>query len=108
MGRTVVRGRYRRHGGGDAPDVDAGKRGGSPGSRIAQRAFLAGLFSGFGESASQAFRPQAVLAGGGTATFANTDLDDIGRAGLGSGGRTAGQEVSDYLNRRDEHCQPVI
>ena len=48
---------------------------------LVQRAFLAGLFSGFGESATQAFRPQAVLAGGGTATIANTGLGDIGRAG---------------------------
>ena len=75
---------------------------------LVQRAFLAGLFSGFGESASQAFRPQAVLAGGGTATFANTDLDDIGRAGLGSGVGTAGEEISDYLIRRAEQYQPVI
>ena len=75
---------------------------------LVQRAFLAGLFSGFGESASQAFRPQAVLAGGGTATFENTDLDDIGRAGLGSGAGTAGEEISDYLIRRAEQYQPVI
>ena len=75
---------------------------------LVQRAFLAGLFSGFGESATQAFRPQAVLAGGGTATFANTDLDDIGRAGIGSGVGTAGEEISDYLIRRAEQYQPVI
>ena len=75
---------------------------------LVQRAFLAGLFSGFGESASQAYRPQAVLAGGGTASFANTGLDDIGRAGLGSGAGTAGQEIGDYLIRRAEQYQPVI
>ena len=75
---------------------------------LVQRAFLAGLFSGFGESATQAFRPQAVLAGGGTATIANTGLGDIGRAGLGSGAGTAGQEISDYLIRRAEQYQPVI
>lgn len=75
---------------------------------LVQRAFLAGLFSGFGESASQAFRPQAVLAGAGTATLENTDLDDIGRAGLGSGAGTAGEEISDYLIRRAEQYQPVI
>ena len=75
---------------------------------LVQRAFLAGLFSGFGESATQAFRPQAVLAGGGTATFANTDLDDIGRAGIGAGAGTAGEEISDYLIRRAEQYQPVI
>ena len=75
---------------------------------LVQRAFLAGLFSGFGESATQAFRPQAVLAGGGTATVTNTGLGDIGRAGLGSGAGTAGQEISDYLIRRAEQYQPVI
>ena len=75
---------------------------------LVQRAFLSGVFSGAGESVNQAFRPQAVLAGGGTATFANTDLDDIGRAGLGSGAGTAGREVSDYLIRRAEQYQPVI
>ena len=75
---------------------------------LVQRAFLAGLFSGFGESASQAFRPQAVLAGGGTATLENTDLDDIGRSGLGAGAGTAGEEISDYLIRRAEQYQPVI
>ena len=75
---------------------------------LVQQAFLAGVFSGFGQSASQAFRPQAVLAGGGTATFANTDIEDIGRAGLGAGAGTAGQEVSDYLIRRAEQYQPVI
>ena len=75
---------------------------------LVQRAFLAGLFSGFGESATQAFRPQAVLAGGGTATVTNTGLGDIGRAGLGSGAGTAGREISDYLIRRAEQYQPVI
>ena len=75
---------------------------------LVQKAFLAGLFSGFGESATQAFRPQAVLAGGGAATIANTGLDDIGRAGLGAGAGTAGREISDYLIRRAEQYQPVI
>ena len=75
---------------------------------LVQRAFLSGVFSGVGESVNQAFRPQAVLAGGGTATFENTDLDDIGRAGLGAGTGTAGREVSDYLIRRAEQYQPVI
>ena len=75
---------------------------------LVQRAFLSGLFSGFGQGANQAFRPQAVLAGGGTATFENTDLDDIGRAGLGAGAGTAGEQISDYLIRRAEQYQPVI
>ena len=75
---------------------------------LVQRAFLSGVFSGVGQGVNQAFRPQAVLAAGGTATFENTDLDDIGRAGLGAGAGTAGQEVSDYLIRRAEQYQPVI
>ena len=75
---------------------------------LVQRAFLSGLFSGFGQGANQAFRPQAVLAGGGTATFENTGLDDIGRAGLGAGAGTAGEQISDYLIRRAEQYQPVI
>ena len=75
---------------------------------LVQRAFLSGLFSGLGESVNQAFQPQAVLAGGGTATFANTELDDIGRAGIGAGAGSAGREVSDYLIRRAEQYQPVI
>ena len=75
---------------------------------LVEKAFYAGVFSGFGQSATQAFRPQAVLAGGGAATFANTDIEDIGRAGLGSGIGTAGQQVSDYLIRRAEQYQPVI
>jgi len=75
---------------------------------LVQRAFLSGVFSGVGQGVNQAFRPQAVLAGGGTATFENTDLDDIGRAGLGAGAGTAGEQVSDYLIRRAEQYQPVI
>ncbi len=74
---------------------------------LVQRAFMAGLFSGFGESANQAFRPQAVI-GGGAAALANTDFGDIGRAGLGTGAGTAGREIGDYLIRRAEQYQPVI
>ena len=75
---------------------------------LVQRAFLSGVFSGIGQGVNQAFRPQAVLAGGGSATFENTDLDSIGRAGLGAGAGTAGEQVSDYLIRRAEQYQPVI
>ena len=75
---------------------------------LVQRAFLSGVFSGIGQGVNQAFRPQAVLAGGGTATFENTDFDAIGRAGLGAGAGTAGEEVSDDLIRRAEQYQPVI
>ena len=53
---------------------------------LVEKAFLAGMVSGVGQSVSQAFQPQAVASGGG-ASVANTGLGDIGRAGLGS--RTA-------------------
>lgn len=75
---------------------------------LVERAFLAGVFSGFGQSASQALGPQAVLTGTGAAAFANTDIESIGRASVGSGAGTAGQQVSDYLIRRAEQYQPVI
>ena len=54
-----------------------------------------------------AFQPQAVATGGGAAVT-NTALGDIGRAGLGAGASTAGQEVADYMIRRAEQYQPVI
>ena len=75
---------------------------------LVERAFMAGVFSGFGRGASQAFGPQAVLAGGGAASIANTDLESIGRAGLGAGAGTAGEAVSDYLIDRAEQYQPVV
>ena len=75
---------------------------------LVQKAFLAGLVSGAGQGAAQAFQPQAVATGGGGAAVANTGLADIGRAGLGAGAATAGQKVADYLIRRAEQYQPVI
>ena len=60
---------------------------------LVQKAFLAGLVSGAGQGAAQAFQPQAVATGGGAAV-ANTGLADIGRAGtrrrgvLGRGARS--------------------
>ena len=75
---------------------------------LVQKAFLAGLVSGAGQSAAQAFQPQAVATGGGNAAVANTGLMDIGRAGLGAGAASAGQKVADYLIRRAEQYQPVI
>ena len=75
---------------------------------LVQKAFLAGLVSGAGQGAAQAFQPQAVATGGGTAAVANTGLADIGRAGLGAGAASAGQKVADYLIRRAEQYQPVI
>ena len=75
---------------------------------LVQKAFLAGLMSGVGQGAAQAFQPQAVATGSSTAAVANTGLADIGRAGLGAGAATAGQKVADYLIRRAEQYQPVI
>ena len=75
---------------------------------LVEKAFLAGLVSGLGEGVSGAFAPQAVATGAGNAAVANTDLADIGRAGLGAGARTAGSKVADYLIRRAEQYQPVI
>ena len=75
---------------------------------LVQKAFLAGLVSGAGQGAAQAFQPQAVATGGGGAAVANSGLMDIGRAGLGAGAASAGQKVADYLIRRAEQYQPVI
>ena len=75
---------------------------------LVQKAFLAGLVSGAGQGAAQAFQPQAVSTGSSTAAVANTGLMDIGRAGLGAGAASAGQKVADYLIRRAEQYQPVI
>ena len=74
---------------------------------LVEKAFLAGLVSGLGEGAASAFAPQAVATGTGAAV-ANTGLDEIGRAGLGSGASSAGRKVADYLIRRAEQYQPVI
>ncbi len=75
---------------------------------LVQKAFLAGLVSGAGQGAAQAFQPQAVATGANTAAVANTGLMDIGRAGLGASAASAGQKVADYLIRRAEQYQPVI
>ena len=74
---------------------------------LVQKAFLAGLVSGAGQGAAQAFQPQTVATGGGAAV-ANTGIADIGRAGLGAGAASAGSKVADYLVRRAEQYQPVI
>ena len=75
---------------------------------LVEKAFLAGAVSGIGQGVSGAFAPQAVATGAGGAAVANTGLDDIGRAGLGSGASSAGRKVADYLIRRAEQYQPVI
>ena len=75
---------------------------------LVEKAFLAGVVSGVGQGAAQAFQPQAVATGAGGAAVANTGLGDIGRAGLGAGASSAGQKVADYMIRRAEQYQPVI
>ena len=75
---------------------------------LVEKAFLAGVVSGVGQGAAQAFQPQAVATGGGGAAVANSGLGDIGRAGLGAGASSAGQKVADYMIRRAEQYQPVI
>ena len=74
---------------------------------LVEKAFLAGMVSGIGQGAAQAFQPQAVATGAGAAV-ANTGLGDIGRAGLGAGASSAGQKVADYMIRRAEQYQPVV
>ncbi len=75
---------------------------------LVEKAFLAGVVSGVGQGAAQAFQPQAVATGASGAAVANTALGDIGRAGLGAGASSAGQKVADYMIRRAEQYQPVI
>ncbi len=75
---------------------------------LVEKAFLAGVVSGVGQGAAQAFQPRAVATGAGGAAVANTGLGDIGRAGLGAGASSAGQKVADYMIRRAEQYQPVI
>ena len=75
---------------------------------LVEKAFLAGVVSGVGQGAAQAFQPQAVATGAGGAAVANSGLGDIGRAGLGAGASSAGQKVADYMIRRAEQYQPVI
>ena len=74
---------------------------------LVEKAFLAGLVSGVGQGVAGAFQPQAVATGA-SAAVANTDLSDIGRAGLGAGAASAGSKVADYMIRRAEQYQPVI
>ena len=69
---------------------------------LVEKAFLAGLVSGAGETAANALQPNASGEDGATS------LTDLGRAGLGAGAGSAGRRVADYLIRRAEQYQPVI
>ncbi|MCY4488023.1 MAG: conjugal transfer protein TraB [Deltaproteobacteria bacterium] len=71
---------------------------------LVEKAFLAGLISGAGETAANALQTPA----GGTGEGGGASLADLGRAGLGGGAGSAGRRVADYLIRRAEQYQPVI
>ena len=75
---------------------------------LVQKAFLAGLVSGAGESATALLQPPAVITGGASSSASTVGLADLGRAGLAAGANSAGRRVSDYLIRRAEQYQPVI
>ena len=69
---------------------------------LVEKAFLAGLVSGAGETAANALQP------GASGEDGSASLSDLGRAGLGAGAGSAGRRVADYLIRRAEQYQPVI
>ena len=69
---------------------------------LVEKAFLAGLVSGAGETAANALQP------GASGEDGAASLSDLGRAGLGAGAGSAGRRVADYLIRRAEQYQPVI
>ena len=71
---------------------------------LVEKAFLAGLVSGAGETAANVLQAPAGTAGSENAA----SLGDLGRAGLGAGAGSAGRRVADYLIRRAEQYQPVI
>jgi len=74
---------------------------------LVEKAFLAGLVSGAGESAANLLQAGAANPGGDGAA-GGAGLMDVGRAGLGAGAGSAGRRVADYLIRRAEQYQPVI
>ena len=71
---------------------------------LVEKAFLAGLVSGAGETAANLLQTPAATEGAANAA----GLRDLGRAGLGGGAASAGRRVADYLIRRAEQYQPVI
>ena len=71
---------------------------------LVEKAFLAGLVSGAGETAANVLQTP----GNGAGEGGSASLSDLGRAGLGAGAGSAGRRVADYLIRRAEQYQPVI
>ncbi len=74
---------------------------------LVEKAFLAGLVSGAGESAANLLQAPAGNPDG-PGAGSGASLMDVGRAGLGAGAGSAGRKVADYLIRRAEQYQPVI
>ena len=74
---------------------------------LVEKAFLAGLVSGAGESAANVLQAPTGNPGRDGAADA-ASLADVGRSGLGAGAGSAGRRVADYLIRRAEQYQPVI
>lgn len=76
---------------------------------LISKAFFAGLAGGFGEAASQAFRPQALLTGDSlNRDSTSRRFQDSLQAGVSSGIGTAGAKIADYFIQRAEQYQPVI
>ena len=71
---------------------------------LVEKAFLAGLVSGAGETAANLLQTPARAEG----AVNTAGLADLGRAGRGGGAASAGRRVADYLIRRAEQYQPVI
>ncbi len=74
---------------------------------LVEKAFLAGLISGVGETAANLLQAPARTTGSDGAVNASS-LAALGQAGIGAGAGSAGRRVADYLIRRAEQYQPVI
>ncbi len=73
---------------------------------LVEKAFLAGLISGVGETAANLLQAPARTTSDGALNVSS--LSELGRAGLGAGAGSAGRRIADYLIRRAEQYQPVI
>ena len=77
---------------------------------LIQRSFLAGVLSGFGDAASEAFAPEVSVDGGAVTNLGTTSdhLEDALQSGLASGVGRAGDRLSQYYIERAEQYQPVV
>ena len=73
---------------------------------LIEKAFLAGLISGVGETAANLLQAPARTTSDGALNASS--LAALGQAGIGAGAGSAGRRVADYLIRRAEQYQPVI